>query len=131
MSKATQDPSPLLNNELSSYRQQSAARRPEFAAAYDALVKHLTALDADEIGPKIGERMPPFLLSDEAATVDRGSASGIYLASYFLGGLGGSFVLGQLFDSLGWLACVIGIAAALALAAVLGSQLKLSFEPRG
>src|SRR6266568_9059916 len=33
-----------------------------------------------------------------AATSDRGSASGIYLASYFLGGIVGSVVLGQLFD---------------------------------
>jgi YNFM family putative membrane transporter len=61
-----------------------------------------------------------------AAKIDRGSASGIYLASYFLGGLVGSFVLGHLFDSLGWLACVIGIAAALATAVVLGSWLTIS-----
>jgi predicted MFS family arabinose efflux permease len=44
-----------------------------------------------------------------AATTDRGSASGLYLASYFLGGLAGSAVLGQVFDRLGWTACVIGI----------------------
>lgn len=60
----------------------------------------------------------------QAASVDRGSASGIYLASYFLGGLVGGFVLGQLFDRSGWLACVIGIAGALATAVVLGSWLK-------
>ena len=39
-----------------------------------------------------------------AATTDRGSASGIYLACYFLGGLVGTAVLGQLFDRLGWAA---------------------------
>ena len=33
-----------------------------------------------------------------AATTDRGAASGIYLASYFLGGLAGSAVLGEIFD---------------------------------
>jgi YNFM family putative membrane transporter len=60
----------------------------------------------------------------QVASVDRGSASGIYLASYFLGGLVGSFVLGQLFDRSGWLACVIGMAGALATAVVLGSWLK-------
>jgi predicted MFS family arabinose efflux permease len=60
----------------------------------------------------------------KAATVERGSASGIYLASYFLGGLVGSFVLGHLFDGLGWLACVIGIGVALLTAAVLGSWLN-------
>ncbi|MCC6212755.1 MAG: MFS transporter [Burkholderiales bacterium] len=61
-----------------------------------------------------------------AATADRGSASGIYLASYFAGGLAGSAVLGQLFDRLGWAACVAGIAAALALAAILGSRLTVA-----
>ena len=51
-----------------------------------------------------------------AATVDRGSASGIYLACYFAGGLVGSAVLGQVFDRLGWGACVAGVAALLAFA---------------
>jgi MFS transporter, YNFM family, putative membrane transport protein len=58
-----------------------------------------------------------------AATVDRGAASGIYLASYFFGGLVGSAVLGQLFDRVGWTACVAGIGAALAVAAVLAARL--------
>jgi predicted MFS family arabinose efflux permease len=57
------------------------------------------------------------------ATTDRGAASGIYLASYFAGGLTGAAVLGQLFDRLGWTACVIGIAAALGLAAFLTTRL--------
>jgi len=61
-----------------------------------------------------------------AATVDRGSASGIYLASYFAGGLVGSAVLGQVFDRLGWAACVAGIGIALAVAAALARKL----EPR-
>lgn len=61
-----------------------------------------------------------------AATSDRGSASGLYLASYFLGGLAGSAVLGQLFDRLGWTACVIGIGAALALGALLGLRLVIA-----
>ena len=52
-----------------------------------------------------------------AATTDRGSASGLYLASYFLGGLVGSAVLGQVFDRFGWPACVAGIGLALALGA--------------
>jgi peroxiredoxin len=65
MARVTQDPSVPLNRELSDYRQRSSVRGPELAAAYDALVKHLTALDAGEVGPKIGERMPLFLLPDE------------------------------------------------------------------
>ena len=61
-----------------------------------------------------------------AASSDRGTASGLYLASYFFGGLVGSAVLGQIFDHSGWTACVIGIASALVLAAVLGTRLRLS-----
>jgi len=60
-----------------------------------------------------------------AATVDRGSASGIYLACYFFGGLVGSAVLGQLFDRFGWTACVVGIALALAVAALLAFRIKI------
>jgi MFS transporter, YNFM family, putative membrane transport protein len=60
-----------------------------------------------------------------AATTDRGSASGIYLACYFLGGLVGTAVLGQVFDRLGWAACVAGIAVALILAAWLAAGLRM------
>jgi predicted MFS family arabinose efflux permease len=60
-----------------------------------------------------------------AATTDRGSASGIYLACYFFGGLVGSAVLGQIFDRLGWAACVAGIAASLVLAALFALRLKM------
>ena len=59
-----------------------------------------------------------------AATSDRGSASGIYLACYFLGGLVGTAILGQLFDQIGWTACVIGVGTALAMATLLGINLK-------
>jgi MFS transporter, YNFM family, putative membrane transport protein len=48
-----------------------------------------------------------------AARADRATASGMYLASYFFGGLIGSVVLGQAFDQLGWTACVAGIGLAL------------------
>jgi predicted MFS family arabinose efflux permease len=59
-----------------------------------------------------------------AAKGDPGSASGLYLASYFLGGLTGSAVLGQLFVGLGWAACVVGIGVALIAAAVLTARLQ-------
>jgi YNFM family putative membrane transporter len=59
------------------------------------------------------------------ATTDRGSASGIYLACYFFGGLVGSAVLGQIFDRLGWTACVAGIALSLVMAALLAFRLKM------
>jgi MFS transporter, YNFM family, putative membrane transport protein len=54
------------------------------------------------------------------------SASGIYLASYFLGGLVGSAVLGLIFDRFGWTACVAGIAISLAAAARLAGHLRQS-----
>jgi YNFM family putative membrane transporter len=57
------------------------------------------------------------------AAADRASASGLYLAAYFLGGLVGSAVLGQIFDRFGWAACVAGIGAALALAALFARRL--------
>jgi len=44
---------------------------------------------------------------------DRGSASGLYLAFHFFGGLMGAAVLGQLFDRFGWTACVAGIGVSL------------------
>jgi len=60
-----------------------------------------------------------------AATADHGSASGIYLASYFLGGLVGSAVLGQVYDRFGWPVCVGGIAFALLVAALLAIRMRL------
>jgi peroxiredoxin len=56
---------PGLNEQLSAYQEQSRGRRPDFAVAYDALVKRLEALDRGDVGPKVGERMPPFDLPDE------------------------------------------------------------------
>jgi MFS transporter, YNFM family, putative membrane transport protein len=63
-----------------------------------------------------------------AATADRGSASGIYLACYFAGGMVGTAILGQVFDRLGWPACVTGIALSLAAAAFLARRLKALVE---
>jgi YNFM family putative membrane transporter len=60
-----------------------------------------------------------------AATADRGSASGIYLACYFFGGLVGAAVLGQVFDRFGWTACVAGVGLSLAVAALLAVRLTL------
>src|SRR5688572_25882572 len=58
------------------------------------------------------------------ATRDRSAASGMYLASYFIGGLIGTAVLGQLFDRLGWTATVAGIGLALLVAALLSLRLE-------
>jgi predicted MFS family arabinose efflux permease len=62
------------------------------------------------------------------ATADRGAASGIYLACYFLGGLVGTAVLGQTFDRLGWTAAVTGIGLSLAVACALTARLMAQPE---
>lgn len=54
---------------------------------------------------------------------NRNAASGLYLAGYFLGGLAGTAVIGQLFDRFGWTAAVAGVAAALVAAAALTRKL--------
>ncbi len=61
----------------------------------------------------------------QAASENRGVASGTYLACYFLGGLVGSAVLGQLFDRFGWAACIAGVGVSLAVAALLTVKLTL------
>jgi predicted MFS family arabinose efflux permease len=65
-----------------------------------------------------------------AATTDRGSASGIYLGCYFLGGLIGTAVLGQIFDRFGWLACITGIGFILVVAALLAVRLQVPADDR-
>jgi predicted MFS family arabinose efflux permease len=60
-----------------------------------------------------------------AARADRASASGTYLTCYFLGGLIGSLVLGQIYDRLGWPACVGGIALSLTIAIALCVHLRV------
>ena len=64
-----------------------------------------------------------------AATGDRGAASGMYLSSYFAGGLVGTAVLGQAFDRFGWAACVAGVALSLAAAALLTFRLISDRQP--
>jgi predicted MFS family arabinose efflux permease len=59
-----------------------------------------------------------------AARTDRAAASGLYLSSYYLGGLAGAALLGQVFDALGWPATVAGVAAALVAAGVFAAFLR-------
>lgn len=59
-----------------------------------------------------------------AARTDHAAASGIYLASYYLGGLAGAAVIGQVYDQAGWPAAVLVIAGALAAAGGLAASLR-------
>ncbi|WP_162918743.1 MFS transporter [Taklimakanibacter deserti] len=54
-----------------------------------------------------------------SAGAARGSAGGVYLASYYSGGLVGSIVIGQVFDQFGWTAVVIVLGFALSAACVI------------
>ncbi len=62
------------------------------------------------------------------ANDDKAAASGLYLSSYYCGGLFGAAVIGQLFDRLGWFAAVAGVFAALGLAGLLGLRLRARKE---
>jgi MFS transporter, YNFM family, putative membrane transport protein len=59
-----------------------------------------------------------------SATHDPGAASGLYLASYFSGGLVGAAVVGSVFERFGWPAAVVIMGIALALAATLAGYLQ-------
>lgn len=58
------------------------------------------------------------------ASRDRAAASGIYLASYYAGGLAGSFVIGQIYDRIGWAVCVAVLVTVLAGAIVVARVLQ-------
>jgi predicted MFS family arabinose efflux permease len=58
------------------------------------------------------------------ARSERGAASGLYLASYYFGGLAGSALLGLVFDRFGWGATTLGLALALGAAGLLSLALK-------
>lgn len=105
----------------------AAAGLPLLLSAHFGLL--LSGLALVAVGTFFAQAVATGFVS-RAATTDRGSASGIYLASYFLGGLVGSAVLGQVFDRLGWTACVIGIGAALALGALLTTRLLIAESHR-
>ncbi len=64
-----------------------------------------------------------------AALTDRAAASGLYLSSYYLGGLVGAALLGQVFDRFGWTFCVVAIGLSLGVAATLAASLRGRTHP--
>lgn len=54
-----------LNERLVAYADYTKQMRPEIYAAYSRLLKRLEGLRLAEIGPKVGEAMPEFLLADQ------------------------------------------------------------------
>ena len=59
-----------------------------------------------------------------AAREDRAAASGIYLASYYLGGLAGAAVIGQIYERQGWPTAVAVVGGSLLAAAGLAATLR-------
>ncbi len=55
---------------------------------------------------------------------DKAAASGLYLSSYYCGGLAGAALIGLLFDSYGWPSAVAGVFVALGAAVILGVGLS-------
>jgi hypothetical protein len=60
-----------LNSQLSDFSAQLRNRRPDITAAYDDLVGRLNALDRGDVGPKLGEAMPDFMLPDDGGRLVR------------------------------------------------------------
>ena len=63
-------------------------------------------------------------LVSRRASGARATASGLYLASYFSGGLAGTALLGHVSDRYGWVACIIGTGAALLVAACMALRVN-------
>ncbi|MBZ9790264.1 MFS transporter [Rhizobium sp. 3T7] len=82
----------------------------------------LTGLALVAIGTFLAQAMATGVVG-QRAIIDKAGASGIYLASYYTGGLTGSVVLGQIYDNLGWDGCVVALAAALLLATLFARSL--------
>ena len=55
---------------------------------------------------------------------DKAAASGLYLSSYYCGGLAGAALIGLLFDGYGWRSAIAGVFVALGLATILGLGLR-------
>lgn len=59
-----------------------------------------------------------------AAKADRAAASGLYLTSYYLGGLAGAAVIGQVYDRVGWSMAIAVVGGSLVAAAALAASLR-------
>ena len=58
------------------------------------------------------------------ATHDQAAANGLYLASYYLGGIAGAYVIGRLFEASGWSAAVVTLLVLTALAGMLALKME-------
>lgn len=79
------------------------------------LVISLAGLALVAVGTFLAQAVATSIVGRRAVT-DKAGASGIYLASYYSGGLIGSFVVGQVYAQAGWNAAVVALVLALAIA---------------
>ncbi|WP_296599082.1 MFS transporter [Phenylobacterium sp.] len=109
--------------------------RPTFFASLGLAVAGLPLLLADTVAPVIAgltmvgvgtffAQATATGFVGRAARSDRAAASGIYLASYYLGGLAGAAVIGQVYDRAGWPAAVVVVGGSLVAAAGLAATLR-------
>lgn len=92
--------------------------------ALDALPAVLTGMALVAVGTFLAQALATGFVS-RAAMGDRAAASGLYLASYFTGGLVGAVVLGQVYAAYGWHAMSACVALVLVVAAVLARRFSL------
>ena len=92
--------------------------------ALPALSALLTGMALVAVGTFLAQALATGFVS-RAAMGDRAAASGLYLASYFSGGLVGAVVLGQVYTRAGWNAMLLAVAVALCLAGILARSFVL------
>jgi MFS transporter, YNFM family, putative membrane transport protein len=92
--------------------------------ALNALWAVLLGMCLVAIGTFLAQALATGFVS-RAATADRAAASGLYLASYFSGGLIGAVVLGQVYTHYGWHVMLACVAVVLMFAARLARNFSL------
>ncbi len=109
--------------------------RPTFFASLGLAVAGLPLLLAPAVGPVVAgltmvgvgtffAQATATGFVGRAAQTDRAAASGLYLASYYLGGLAGAAVVGQVYDQVGWPSAVTVVGGSLVAAAALAASLR-------
>ncbi|MFM9976143.1 MAG: MFS transporter [Beijerinckiaceae bacterium] len=86
------------------------------------LVSVLVGMVLVGVGTFFAQAIGTGYIGREAKT-DRAAASGLYLASYYFGGLMGAAMIGQIFDRFGWNASVAVVGVSLVIAGLLAMRL--------
>jgi hypothetical protein len=58
-----------LAEKLAAYLEHSRRAQPHLVAAIDRLISHLNAVYGEQVGPSVGDQMPPFLLPNQAGAL--------------------------------------------------------------